>query len=135
MEKPHKKLEAWREAVDLTIDIYQATDNLPKEHRFALTNQIHRVTLNVASNIAEGATRQTNKEFANHLHSAQASLSELDTQLEIAKRLKILGQEQCYRLNAQMNHIDKLPSGLIRHLRSQRAADTTPYPLPLTLHR
>ena len=36
MEKPHKKLEAWREAVDLTIDIYQATDDFPQEHRFAL---------------------------------------------------------------------------------------------------
>ena len=135
MEKPHKKLEAWREAVDLTIDIYQATDDFPKEHRFALTDQIHRAALSVASNIAEGAATQTKKEFANYLHMAQASLSELDTQLEIAKRLKILGQEQWYRLDAQMNHIDKLLSGLIRHLRSQRTANTTPHPSPLTPHR
>lgn len=134
MEKPHKKLEAWRESIDLTIDIYQATDDFPKEHRFALTDQIHRAALSVASNIAEGAARQTRKEFANFLHIAQASLSELDTQLEIAKKLKFLSGEQWGKLDAQMNHIDKLLSGLIRYLRSGKSQRTPLHPSPLTPH-
>jgi len=79
MEKPHKKLDAWRESIDLTLAVYHTTDNFPKEHLFNLSNQIRRAALSVASNIAEGAARQTKKEFANFLHIAQASLSELDT--------------------------------------------------------
>jgi four helix bundle protein len=134
MEKPHKKLDAWREAVELTLSIYHATDNFPREHRFALTDQIHRAALSVASNIAEGAVRQTKKEFAYYLHIAQASLSELDTQLEIAKKLTFLSGEQWCKLDAQMNHIDKLLSGLIKYLKSGKPQRTPPHPSPLTAH-
>lgn len=134
MEKPHKKLDAWREAVELTLSIYHATDNFPREHRFALTDQIHRAALSVASNIAEGAARQTKKEFANYLHIAQASLSELDPQLEIAKKLTFLSGEQWCKLDAQMNHIDKLLSGLIKYLKPGKS-QIPPHPLPLTPHR
>jgi four helix bundle protein len=134
MNKLHKKLDAWREAANLTLDIYQATDDFPKEHRFALTDQIHRAALSIASNIAEGTARQTKKEFANYLHIAQASLSELDTHLEVAKRLKLLEDGQWARFDAQMNHIDKLISGLIRHLKSGKSQRTAPHPLPPTPH-
>lgn len=94
MEKPYKKLDAWREAIDLTITVSHETDDFPKEHLFQLSNQMRRAALRVASNIAEGAARQTKKKFANFLHIAQASLSELDTQLEVAKRLNLLPEDQ-----------------------------------------
>ena len=135
MEKPHKKLNAWREAIDLTTAVYHATDDFPREHLFQLTNQMRRAALSVASNIAEGAARQTKKEFANFLHMAQASLSELDTQLEVAKRLSLLHEVQWAKLNARMNHIDKLLSGLIRHIKSGKSEAHTPHPSPLILHR
>ena len=135
MEKPHKKLEAWREAIDLTVAVYHVADDFPKEHLFQLSNQMRRAALSVASNIAEGAARQTKKEFANFLHIAQASLSELDTQLEVAKRLSLLHEAQWTTLNVQMNHIDKLLSGLIRHVKSRHSQRSTPHPSPLTLHR
>ncbi len=131
MEKPHKKLNAWREAVDLIIAVYHTTDNFPKEYRFDLSSQIRRAALSIASNIAEGAARQTKKDFANVLHIAQASLSELDTHLEIAKQLKLLSEDYYYNLDKQMNHIDKLISGLIRHSRPKKALP----PSPLTPHQ
>ena len=135
MEKPHKRLEAWREAIDLTIAVYRATNDFPKEHLFQLSSQMRRAALSVACNIAEGAARQTKKEFANFLHIAQASLSELDTQCEVAQRLDLLQEVQWTALNAQMNHIDKLLSGLIRHVKSEKSPKTTPHPSPLTPHR
>ena len=135
MEKPHKKLDAWRKAVNLAIDIFQITNDFPKKHRFALNDQIRRAVLSIGSNIAEGAARQTKKEFANYLHIAQASLSELDTQLEIAKRLKLLNEDQWVRLDEQMNHIDKLLSGLIRYLKFGKSSSTTPHPSPFTPNR
>lgn len=135
MQKPHKKLNAWQEAVDLTIELYQATDNFPNEYRFDLSSQIRRASLSVASNIAEGAARQTKKDFANFLHIAQASLSELDTQLEIARRLKLLSEKQWQSIDIDMNRLDKLISGLIKHVRSGgRFTRPTPHPSPLTPH-
>ena len=135
MEKPHKKLDAWGESVEVTISIYHITDNFPKEHRFALTDQIHRAALSIPSNIAEGAARQTKKEFANYLHIAQGSLSELDTQLEIAKRLKFLSEGQWNTLDRQINHIDKLLSGLIKYVKSGKTRGPPFHPSPLTPHR
>jgi four helix bundle protein len=136
MEKPHKKLVAWQKAIDLTIALYHLTDSFPKEHLFNLSSQIRRAALSVASNIAEGAARQTKKEFANFLHIAQASLSELDTQLEVAKRLKLLEDDQYHDFDRQLNHIDKLISGLIKYLKSGKlptntSSPFTPYPSPL----
>jgi len=80
MEKPHKRLDAWKLSMDLVIDVYQTTDRFPSQEKYGLTDQIRRATISIPSNIAEGAARQTKKEFTNYLHMAQGSLSELDTQ-------------------------------------------------------
>ena len=87
MEKPHKRLDAWKLSMDLAIDVYRETDKFPNRERFSLSDQMRRATVSVPSNIAEGAARQTRREFTNYLHIAQGSLSELDTQFEIARRL------------------------------------------------
>ncbi len=136
MDKPHKKLDLWNAAVDLVLVVYQVTRSFPKEERFTLTGQLRRATLSVPSNIAEGAARQTGKEFIQYLHMAQASLSELDTQVEIAKRLGYLEDKPWASLDVQMERIDKMLSGLIRRLKtagghkqafSSRALRLTPH--------
>jgi four helix bundle protein len=117
MEKPHKKLEAWKQSMDLVIEVYRTTGNFPNQEIYGLTNQIRRATVSIPSNIAEGAARQTKKEFTNYLHMAQGSLSELDTQIELAKRLGYLNQETFIILDERMERIDKMITGLIRHLK------------------
>jgi four helix bundle protein len=89
MDKPHKKLDLWNAAMDLAVLVYQVTDSFPKAERYSLTDQVRRAVASVPSNIAEGAGRQTKKEFINCLHMAQGSLSELDTHLELAKKTGI----------------------------------------------
>jgi four helix bundle protein len=84
MDKPHKRLEVWRQSMDLTINIYRTTEKFPSQELYGLTNQLRRAAVSIPSNIAEGAARQTKKEFTNFLHIAQGSLSELDTQLSLA---------------------------------------------------
>lgn len=116
MEKPHKKLDAWKLSMDLVIDVYRITDNFPREERYSLIDQIRRAAISIPSNIAEGAARQTKKEFANYLHMAQGSLSELDTQLELARRLGYLDEKTWRILDQQMERIDKVISGLIHHV-------------------
>jgi len=78
--KPHKKLKAWKLAMDIVADVYKITEKFPSDERFGLVSQIRRSVVSVSSNIAEGAGRNTQKEFVNFLHIARGSLSELDTQ-------------------------------------------------------
>ena len=116
MEKPHRKLEAWKQSMDLAIAVYNATKTFPSQEIYGLTNQIRRAVVSVPSNIAEGAARQTKKDFGNFLHIAQGSLSELDTQLELARRLGYLSESSWQELDSRMVQIDKILTGLIRHV-------------------
>ena len=115
MNKPHKNLNVWKQAVELSLLIYQVTEKFPLEERYSITNQMRRATTSIATNIAEGAARNSKREFARFLHMAQGSLSELDTQLEIVKRLGYLREESWEILDARMSEIDKMLTGLIRH--------------------
>jgi four helix bundle protein len=115
MEKPHKRLEAWKQGIELVTEVYRLTESFPNREIYSLTDQIRRAAISVPSNIAEGAARHTKKEFVNYLHMAQGSLSELDTQVEIAKRLCYLEEPLCEKIDVQMQRIDKMLSGLIRH--------------------
>ena len=63
MEKPHKKLEAWKQSMDLVTEIYKTTKEFPTHEIYGITNQVRRAAVSVPSNIAEGAARQTKKEF------------------------------------------------------------------------
>jgi four helix bundle protein len=119
VNKPHKKLNAWSEAVDLAQHIYRVTERFPSNEQFGLTSQIGRASVSIPSNIAEGAARQTKKEFLNFLHIAKGSLSELDTQLEIASRLKYLDQARWETFDERLERIDHMLSGLVRSLRSR----------------
>jgi four helix bundle protein len=120
MNKPHKKLDAWATAVDLAQLVYKTTDRFPSKEQFGLANQTRRAAVSIPSNIAEGAARQTKKEFIQFLHVSKGSLSELDTQLELAKRLEYLGQTEWETLNELLERVDRMLSGLIRHLRAKR---------------
>ena len=115
MDKPHKKLDLWNAAMELAVAVYKITELFPKEERYSLTDQIRRAVSSVPGNTAEGAARQTKKEFVNYLHMAQGSLSELDTHLELSRRLGYLAQESWASLDKQIERIDKMLSGLIRH--------------------
>jgi four helix bundle protein len=115
MDKPHKKLDVWKLSMDLVTQVYKITDSFPREERYSLTSQIRRAAVSIPSNIAEGAARQTKKEFTNYLHMAQGSLSELDTQLELAKSLGYLSFDDWQSIDVQMERIDKMITGLIRY--------------------
>ena len=118
-DKPHKQLEAWKKSIDLTVKTYKTTEKLPESEKFGLTAQMRRAAVSIASNIAEGAARNTKKEFIQFLHTAQASLSELDTQAIICKELGYFSDIDLNLLNEQMERESKLISGLIKFLRKK----------------
>tara|TARA_B100001079_G_C16145081_1_gene397358 strand:+ start:159 stop:515 length:357 start_codon:yes stop_codon:yes gene_type:complete len=83
----HKDLDIWKLSIQLVKDIYQLTSKFPSEEKFGLTAQIRRSAVSVPSNISEGAARNSNKDYVRFLYIALGSLSEIETQLIIAKEL------------------------------------------------
>ena len=116
MDKPHKKLNVWKESIELARDVYTLTSRFPSEERFGLTSQMRRAVTSIPCNVAEGAARRSKKEFKNFVGIAQGSLSELDTQFELAVSLNYLRRNDLDGLEERMLKIDKMLSGLIRSL-------------------
>ncbi len=114
MEKPHKRLNVWKTSMDLVVEVYRLTENFPSREVYVLAQQARRSALSIPSNIAEGAGRQTKKEFINFLHIAQGSLSELDTQIELAERLGYLNSGEPDSLKNRMEQVSRMITGLIR---------------------
>lgn len=105
MERGHRGLKAWQEAIALVDLLYAATDSFPAEERYGLTSQIRRAAVSVPSNIAEGFARAGSKELLHFLSIASGSLSELDTLVEISARRGLLADagallEQIDRVSA-----------------------------------
>jgi four helix bundle protein len=116
VEKPHKKLDVWKAAMEATQMVYMLTNTFPAEEKFGLVSQMRRAAVSIPSNIAEGAARQGGKEFRNFLSMAQGSLSELDTQLELAVLLGFLSNENLAEITGHLIRMDKMLTGLIRNL-------------------
>ena len=117
--RPHEKLDVWMKSVDLVVRIYKATEQFPKEEKFGLTSQVRRAAVSVPANIAEGAGRRSEKEFAYFLSNAQVSASEVETELLIASRLGYLNPIIFSELQKNLDHIGQMLHGLARHLRAK----------------
>ena len=85
--KTHRDLKVWQNSLDLVTEIYKLTKAFPNSETFGLACQIQRSAVSVPSNIAEGAARNSNKEFSRFLSIALGSLAELETQLIISKNI------------------------------------------------
>jgi four helix bundle protein len=118
MEKAHKKLKAWQEAMELVRVTYDTTSSLPSDEKYGLQAQMRRAAVSVPSNIAEGAARRTSKDSIQFYIVARGSLSELDTQAELCRNLRLLETDRFVLLMAQIDKVDALLSELIRFKRS-----------------
>lgn len=117
--RPHEKLDVWNKAIDFVVTVYRATDSFPKDEKFGLTSQIRRAAVSIPANIAEGAARQSNKEFIHFLSNAQGSASELETELLIAHRLGYLGANSYREVRSTLDSIGRMIVGLSQHLKSK----------------
>ncbi len=104
-------------AMNLVLTVYKITKTFPVSETYGLTSQIRRAAVSIPSNIAEGASRRSKKEFGQFLYVAKGSLNELDTQLDLAKRLNYIPVKKWEAIDENMVEIDKMLSGLIRHQR------------------
>lgn len=123
-ERPHKKLEAWRKGIELSVRLYKVTAGFPAEERYGLTGQIRRAAVSVPANIAEGAARGSKKYFINAIQVARGSLSELDTHIEISGQLGYLDQLTLRQLLEAVDEIERILNGLVQSLRRRSGAES-----------
>jgi four helix bundle protein len=113
MPYSYRELIAWQQGVEFVVAIYRATAAFPKEEIYGLTSQLRRAAVSIPSNIAEGQGRLTEGEFRHFLGQARGSLWELNTQLEIARRLNFLAPHQHTSVQNQADELGKILNGLI----------------------
>jgi four helix bundle protein len=108
----YRDLLVWQKAMSLVEECYRLTDAFPRREMFGLTAQVRRAAISVPSNIAEGHTRHHGKEYVQFLYVASGSLSEVETQMVLALRLKYLPKEECERFFCSSDEIGKMLTGL-----------------------
>ena len=116
MAQHFKDLIAWQKAMNLVTAIYEATQLFPKHEIFGLTSQIRRAAVSIPSNIAEGQSHYSKKEFLHFLRHSRGSLAELETQLLIAKQVNYLPTPKAEELLVQADEVSRILSGLMASL-------------------
>jgi len=111
-------MKVWNKAIELSTIVYEIVLNFPVDERYGLSSQIKRSVVSIASNIAEGAGRNSTNEFIHFLGIANGSAYELQTQVVIAGKLKLLDLETTDRLCRQIIEIQKMIFGLRNKLKN-----------------
>ena len=101
-------LKIWQKSITLAKEVYKVVADLPSEERYGLSSQIKRCAVSIASNIAEGAGRNSNKEFKHFLSIANGSSYELHTQLVLTYELNLIEKHKIDELLTLITEIQKM---------------------------
>jgi four helix bundle protein len=112
--RDYTKIDAWKLADDLTVAIYEGTRSFPREETYGLTSQLRRAAYSVPSNIAEGSSRESKRDYLHFLYTARGSLSETQYFIHVAERLRYSEFSQAERLLAQTKQVFACLHGLIK---------------------
>jgi four helix bundle protein len=118
MKSDFRELIVWQKAMTMVTNVYESTQQFPREEIYGLTNQIRRAAVSIPSNIAEGQGRRTRGEFQQFLGIAKGSLAELETQILIAQNLKYIQQPE--QLLERLQEVGRLLNGLINSLATEK---------------
>ena len=104
----HKNLTVWQKSMDLVVLVYKLMEQLPKEERYSLCDQIRRSAVSIPSNIAEGKSRNSIKEYKQFVGIAKGSAAELETQLLICERIGYLDKEELSEVMGLLDEVSKM---------------------------
>ncbi len=125
MANSFRDLTVWNKSIDLTTLVYELTSAYPRHEIYGLTSQMRRSSVSVASNIAEGSARGTNKDFRQFVKMAQGSNAELQTQLIMSRRLGFGSEDTNERAEALSFKIGRMLSGLTAYLENRIRKEST----------
>ena len=115
MIQSYRDLDVWRKSMDLAVRVYGTTDRFPRSEMFGLRSQLRRAATSIPSNIAEGKAIG-GLSYQKHLRIAHGSEAELQAQIELARRLKFVGEVEAQELLNQVSEVGRMLVGLLRSL-------------------
>jgi four helix bundle protein len=115
----HKNLDAWRKSISLVKKVYKLAEQMPDSEKYGLTNQMKRAAVSIPSNIAEGAARNSDREFIQFLYYSLGSAAELETHLIISQELGFLSIPD--EVDEYLQRTKQIILGLIRYIKSKKA--------------
>jgi four helix bundle protein len=116
MTQSYRDLIVWQRAIELVVVVYELTEKFPKEEIYGLTSQMRRSAISIPSNIAEGRFRGTKKDYTQFLRIAYSSGAELETQIEIAKRIEKMSHLDYAKADSFLNEVMRMLNAMIRNL-------------------
>ncbi len=114
----YRDLIVWQRAIELVEAVYKLSGHFPDDERFGLTSQIRRAAVSVASNIAEGKSRGTRKEYRQFLVIAYGSGAEVETQVVISKKLHLTNDANYTHVDLLLNEVMKMLRALMYRLKT-----------------
>jgi len=119
----YKELIVWQRGVELVKAVYELTAQFPQEEQYGLTAQMRRAAVSIPSNIAEGRSRGTRRDYAQFLRTAFASSAELETQIIISKQLHMADQQSYQQVESLLDEVMRTLAVMIRKM---NPTQTTP---------
>lgn len=120
-----KKLSVYQKSVVFVKNTYMLLRKFPKEEQYALCDQLRRAAVSITSNIAEGSSRFSKKEFAHFLEISYGSLMEVMSQFEVALQLGYISQEDLSSMEVSAEEIAKMLNSLRRSLNTPSTTPST----------
>lgn len=111
-------MKVWQLSIDIAEQVYYLTQGFPKQEIYGLTSHLQRAAVSIPSNLAEGHTRDSTKEFLHFISIALGSLAELETQLILAQRFKYLNTNDLTTIFVKTEAVGKMLRGLQRTLKA-----------------
>lgn len=115
LKMDYKKLNVWKESIELVKQVYQVTASFPSEEQYGLMSQLRRASVSIPSNIAEGNGRSSDKDYKRFVEIAYGSALELETQLIISVELQYLDKN--HTIFQKLERVKKLLSGFMKYLK------------------
>jgi four helix bundle protein len=122
--KDFKELRVWTKAHQLTLHLYAATRDFPREEIYGLRGQVRRAAVSVAANIAEGCGRRSDGELTRFLQIARGSASELEYHLLLARDLGFLDREEHKRMEFELVEVQRMLTALVQRVQPLKAASS-----------
>lgn len=115
----YKNLNVWNKSIDFVMDIYEFVQQLPAQERYGLADQLRRAVVSIPSNIAEGQSRNSDKDFIRFLNIANGSVAEVETQLIICYKLKYIDNNKFEGLSGKVNLLGAMLRSLINSIENR----------------
>lgn len=103
-----RELKIWQNGIEIALKTYRVTETFPKEDKFSIVQQMNRAGVSIPSNIAEGCSRKSEKDYSRFVEIALGSTYELETQVIIAEQLKKGDQQLLQELKAALIEEQKM---------------------------